>query len=782
MILLNGTELTNYILDTPFSDTIDEELDKQNIQLKSNTKINFKKNDKLEYIVKQLKSDNTEKTIIDKKFCVFEINETYEGLIFIYQLTLLSPTKLLENIIVNGMAETYSTENSQNLKQQIQRVITKINKNELYEKENPISLALDNADAFNYLSSKNANDFLWSSQSTAREILQDICDKADCLIIGTDFTFSSGNITEIKIKAEKREKQGKQLFSYNGSMEVALNEIGSILKGYSINFDSEFNNGNIISLIKNGVCKDNIQQTYLPARNDDMTIDDASDWHIITQEPIYSLNKVIILAPLIVDPQHNYFWVKDSSNEWITKTLNSSSIGNSAFYLYCPFDITEYIVEKDVFDTLPTKTQKKRLYFKRGEKGIYGLYKMYKDAPLWSNTAIQNILSDIGIKNNVLGYVNNNNVVDWTIYDFFQTITATGVDPDFKPILLTATYSDAYNPSVNIHFSTSGDKEVGAIQTLSQSGETGTIQWRSVDFKFSLFSVNYQPYCDAVVKIEKTKINELEGNCKNLSILKNQSDRTIDASKYFDSQQSLINRLGNKELHLDCMFDLNKTILADNSNKTEVLFDLGDYFYCLLQKWTLTKREIQNYGNNKLKCRLTFSQFYNSSNSAINLNRDKRLYGIPLNQYVDRYILFRKPNNKDYTKLLLLSYDDFTANQNESTTDTQTGYCVLDLIKIGNSSTIHKVARCKDNYAVDIERTKYSSTIVNINLRYCDSNGFRTTIIARLLTDAEYNQINITDYSRLPFIQDDNLSIQLGDQVIMDVYKDKMERLIFEVI
>ena len=34
MILLNGTELTNYILDTPFSDTIDEELDKQNIQLK----------------------------------------------------------------------------------------------------------------------------------------------------------------------------------------------------------------------------------------------------------------------------------------------------------------------------------------------------------------------------------------------------------------------------------------------------------------------------------------------------------------------------------------------------------------------------------------------------------------------------------------------------------------------------------------------------------------------------------------------------------------------------
>ena len=155
------------------------------------------------------------------------------------------------------------------------------------------------------------------------------------------------------------------------------------------------------------------------------------------------------------------------------------------------------------------------------------------------------------------------------------------------------------------------------------------------------------------------------------------------------------------------------------------------------------------------------------------------MYGIPLNQYVDRYILIKKPSNKDYTKLAVYSYDDFTANQTDQTSDSQTGYTILDFIKIGNDSQIDRVARCKDNYAVDIERTKYSSTIVNINLRYCGTDGFSDTVWLRFLTDSDYNSISISDYSRLPFIEG---SMAVGDNLSLTIYKDKMERLIFILI
>lgn len=737
-LYLNDTLLTNYIMDTPYSDTIDEELDKFNFQLKSQNRILFKKNDKIHYVLKQT-LNNVITNVIDKVFCLFDYVETYEGEYYLYQLTCLSPTKLLENVIINGMAETTP---NQTLQWQVGHVVDKINAQLSFE-NNPLRLQVYIHSVYMVDLNVAGCDFLWDGQQTAREILQDICDKKDYLLIGRDFSFSNGNITEIIIDVIPRELQKNKILETNSNIEGGgLNEVNNVVKGYSISRDSEFNNGNIISLIKNGICKDNVQQTYLPARNDDMTIDDASDWHILTQEPIYSLNSVKVLVNI-----KNVAMSVLNSDQTVKYSI-------SPLTMTAELDITEYIVEKDVYDTLPTKEQKKRLYFKRGEKGIYGLFKRYKENPLWSNKAMENIFADLSDNFPTAPFTRGNfaNIVNMSYWGSF--------DNDYKTFTKA---TDMTQITLNSEYINYG----GQLSDIMPSNFTYGKPNAYADYSDKvLFSVNYQPYCDSVVKIEKQV--SVSGNSKNLSVLKNQSDRTIDASKYYDSQQALINRLGNEEMNIDAMF------------KGVKLWGLGDYMLIQSEKWTLTKRELSNYGNDTIKARLTFSKNYNASNSAINVNRDKRLYGIPLNQFVDRYLIIKREYMNDYSKLLLYSHDDFTLNQNESTSDIQDGYTVLDLIKIGNSDITDKVARCKDNFSVDIERTKYSSTIVNINLRYCDETGYRKDIHIKLLDDIAFNLINIADYSRLPFLP--TTSINYGvDRVLQNVYKDKMERLIFVI-
>lgn len=749
-IYRNGTQLTNFILNAPYSDTIDDELDKANFQIKSASRLTFYKNDKITYIVSQNISD-VETNVIQKTFCLFDYVETLDGEYWLYQLTCLSPTKLLENIIVNGMAETHS---NWTLLQQLERTILKINKQFICEATYPIELKLTTSvtsDKY-ILNLKQGSDFLWSGQQTAREILQDICDKADMLLVATDYeVYANAHfyIKEITLDVIPREKGGTRLLETNSSIEGGgLDAYKTIIKGLSIHRNSEFTNGSIVSLMKNGIAKDNVQQTYMPARNTDLTIDNSADWHIITQEPIYSLNKVYVMCAF-----------SGFSLEYPTNDTPSVRAVQCGF----PIDITNYILEKDVFDTMSISDQAKHLYFKRGESGIYGLYKKYKSGltGLISDYALYNILYDILLTNRT-AFMETFDLGDY-LKSYLERANAPLLkwnQSQTKWDVFPTTYVDENGITRNY---------IDTIQVDSSNGMP--VAWSSLhyttdDLKQCLFSVNYQPYCDSVVKIGKGE--QIKARSFNLSVLKNQSDRTIDASKYYDSQRALIKRLGNDEMSLDCIFDGVR------------LWSLGDSMLIQNDKWTLTKREIENYGNDKIKARLTFSNKYNASNSAINVNRDKRLYGIPLNNYVDRYILINVDTAYDYTKLLVYSYDDFTLNQDESTSDSQIGYTILDLIRIGNDEIIDKVARCKDNYAVDIERTKYSSTIVNVNLRYCMTNGEMEDIHLKLLTDSQYNQLAISDYSRLPFLPTTTINVGI-DKTLEDIYKDKMERLIFVI-
>ena len=614
---INGTQITNFIISTPFKDTIDEELDNFNFQIKSETRLTYKKNDRVVYSLSQ---GNT--TILQKVFCIFNVVETWEGEKWLYQISCLSPTKLLENIIINGMADTYA---SVRLDLQLDRVREKINAQLGFEMAVAPVLSFDSSISPSNQTLYNAlpSDFLWDNQVNVREIFNDMLDKVDMICIGTNFTIdANGNITAITIGAEKREKKGTKLIeSANDIDNGGLEDVSEMVKGITFNRNSEFACGNIISLIKNGIAKDNVQQAYLPARNTDLTIDEASEWHLITQEPIYSLNKVEILANIYNCGMRVY----ENGSTKYTIYGGITVVGK--------FDITNYIVEKSVFDAMSLSQQSKHLYFVRGQKGIFGLYKRYKSGltGLFSNTAIENIIGDI-TTNEVLNVHTQTPLSQASFYDenYFGYFTKSG-----------NSYTTYTKETSNTQITGNANyQNNGSVADITPENIYYGLNWNNEttspsldDAKSILFSINYQPYCDSVVKIERTNIADIEANSKNLSIIKNQSDRTVDAEKYFNSQQSLINRMGNKEMFIDCIVDLSQTY-----SHLKSLWDLGDYMVLNSKTWTITQREFTNYNETTLKIRYTLSKDYNGSNVDIQVNRDKRLYGINKHFFISHSI------------------------------------------------------------------------------------------------------------------------------------------------
>lgn len=772
----NGVELTNVLIQTPYKDTLDKELDQFNFTIKTDSIINFKKNDKITY-ERKVVSGNSSQTIISKNFCLFNFLEKKDGLYYTYQLNMLSPTKLLENMVVNGMAYTKS---AGNLGVVFNDVVAKINAQEKirvgynnpnYETQHIYGYACllnDLIGLTNELYSTSPSEFLWDSQMTVREILDDIASKADSLVIGTDFEITNGYITQISINTQKMEKTGTQISSAN-TIEEALEDVENI-KGYSITFDSEFANGNLVSLVKNTIPHTNIQTLFLPARNDDLSVDDAVDWHIITQEPIYSINKVVMMVPIHV----NISYWKYENNAW-SETYwyagNSSGLDEALL----PYDITNYIVEKDVYDAMSISQQSKHLYFIRGQKGIYGLFKRYKSGltGIFSNTAFYNIVDELFPFYHITGtkityYINSNGVVDWSEYNN---------PPLLKYENNSVSKWEPTNAGYNIHISTSGDKENGAISDFHMPEMSSESL-----IKYALFSVNYEPYADSVVVTEKTNLPQ--SNAKNMMVIKNQSDRTIDARKYYDSQQAMTERMGNREAEVNLFIDNLEDAYFTNPNIKNKLWDLGDYFMVNSVKWVCVAREIDNVDGN-LKARLTFSENYNARNTAINETRDKRLYGIPLSKYVDRYIVVPFYNSDPFgslsryldKRIFVKAWDDFT---NGATTE---GWCLLDTINIGGSGRKDNVGGALDNYAIAIEKTTYNSTKVNVYLRYCNQNGeLETMFVAISGTQYAQQLINQSSfgYDRLPFVDFTEQQASDGNSTLhaLNIKKDKMERII----
>lgn len=212
-----------------------------------------------------------------------------------------------------------------------------------------------------------------------------------------------------------------------------------------------------------------------------------------------------------------------------------------------------------------------------------------------------------------------------------------------------------------------------------------------------LVRIEYIPYIDTYTKI--TKPGLYDNDQAKLSAIDNQSEKVISSLRHGINLLGKISRLGNDEYIVD-------TVVKDHDEIKEI----GQK---TIDNYIIYKKEIA-YHNNYAKVRYYLSKNYNNLNERIALNREKRVYDIPLTSYLNEiliknYILvdFLPVNNsgivKNFALRALIGRTNNTVSkfvfETKSGSDTF-GPFELATANYTMGNVMHFVAQCMDNYSV----------------------------------------------------------------------------------
>lgn len=261
-----------------------------------------------------------------------------------YQINLFSETKALEKITLPDLSITKSLINGrfksvydyifQYCATYLPKIKVRQNNSWAYEAK-----YLIDEEVRNKFSAIECPEFSWNSP-TLREVLNDLMMVADCLCVVNNNVISFYDIT----------KKGA---------EIDLTKISYRQKSMS---SGDYNSDLTITM-KNSIGESLMRTTeYKSLRNDssgEITTDNAE---FLTQHPIYNIRKLIV-AGWVQDPDKNFHYVE--------------------------IDITDYIKEKEAYETLSKRTtvfgtgevknthQMYNLLFTRGENKITGFGEGY---------------------------------------------------------------------------------------------------------------------------------------------------------------------------------------------------------------------------------------------------------------------------------------------------------------------------------------------------------------------------------------------------------------------
>lgn len=136
----------------------------------------------------------------------------------------------------------------------------------------------------------------------------------------------------------------------------------------------------------------------------------------------------------------------------------------------------------------------------------------------------------------------------------------------------------------------------------------------NLSYKNAIFRIKYIPYIDAHARIGKVGYSEVPS-----TIIDNQSEKIIDLERYGGNLYGTINRLGNKELKID------RKLYSINDD-----YNIGDI---TADGYVLTSKDLALY-NGFIKAHYEFTKDFGKLNEKIGINREKRIYNIPLESFV----------------------------------------------------------------------------------------------------------------------------------------------------
>lgn len=795
-IFIGQNEITNFHLEVPYTDTLDKTLDTFSFIIRDTNERTFQKYNRVRIVDSSI---NFEKIMALQSY-----TSKLEGNTWIYNIECISPTKILENIIINGMADTRSTSS---LKNQLTRIVSKINKQSIWENGDRYTTITVNQHLQTFLNNRSGRDFKWDGQVNAREIFDDFLRPLDAYVIVTDFEVNtfvdmiSGQTTRYipNIYIDYVLMNGADIddltdldheIGRGTNIKTALQNIDNNLPdNYKIaNFetlnDSEFDVSKVHSIAVNSVPDNYLTTGWTKARSESLGVWSSKNVCLITDEPIYDVDRdnftAIVKCKMVV-------WYVDEvydSYPWYHVT---SATDPDFSWVGLVLPLGDYIYEKAEYDILPESVQRKALYFERGKKNIYGFTDMYKDNVVgqFDFTAIQNIISEL---ENEIGneyFYTDWNPTRWYI-DYCEDMTdVTGNEQIFQVgkffnatlngdnVVTSYVLKDTLTPVNHSGFVFQEAENKNPNQLPGKHvGDIKTMQIYDLysDLKSALYYCKYKPYVDSVVianKKDNDGKNVDTGYTHGLSILQNQNSQNLDLNRFCNSQQSLINRLGERIAYLD---------LKINTSQGSTLWPLGDFIRVkpnandssLGDCWKIVQRELTQYNENTYKVRYTLAENFNANNASIDLDRTKRTFDIPLNGYVDRYILVKIPNDVD------------TSNFNSTLTrctdyEGYTCYSWNNLCKFQSAGKKYFRTTLIDNYSANIYQTKISNKTVSAPLRYCGTDGTQTDLSISLTTSLNIEtRINIIDLPRIPW----GTNITAYSRTLFGVDKDPFEKII----
>lgn len=451
VITINGYQINKIIVGQTYKESLENELDSLIIVYDDYIKPNFQAHDV---------------AIVDgKKWIVGSYNTS----LFVrspkkYRTTLIlvELTKLLERYIIGPCSFTNKTDT---LMQQItkalnQAEILRVGESNNFVFSNPDDLNLSYA-FINLLSSTPGEEFFFNSQMTLREVLDKMLSVLNYRIVVSNI----GDDGKLHLHYRDLNRQSGQIKTLNN----VVNE--------SVNQNMEYLAGEYETLVKNAQSKERrvITEEWQTLKPVNGTLADTNSVRIVVSNQIEECIK------LLVRGLWKFQYYETALDKDVETPTNYEDV-------VLDFDLTDILVEQEIYDTMDLPTQEAHIPYSRGSKDI-GVLATYKKMFL-TQVKLRDKLRVMQI-DLIEQYLANNNRV-------FYEIKNSIIQPiDLYTGLL---FQVSYIPYLDLHY--------------SQTKETFNPPFKSV-------------------------------------MISNQQDETVEVGRYASSLKSLANKLGNKALEID---------------------------------------------------------------------------------------------------------------------------------------------------------------------------------------------------------------------------------------
>ena len=260
------------------------------------------------------------------------------------------------------------------------------------------------------------------------------------------------------------------------------------------------------------------------------------------------------------------------------------------------------------------------------------------------------------------------------------------------------------------------------------------------------FALEYYPLNDAFVYDKKqNQIDTLKG----CSVIKNQNNQSLDINRYASNIINQNKHIGNAQRSFCKTYDSIANLPKVGDYRGTYIVDKADYSF------------FKSY----VKANIHLTSGLNNINEKTALKREKRIYNIPLDGYIDRYF-FREINLGNYT----ITDAAISSNIMES-------YVHCEVLKYNVGNDRYFLIKPNSNSNLGYFKNTYSGKKINQPIMYTDGNGECEVMTIAIYRSRENCQ---RDYSsdNYPIMN----SVDNATLIEFQVYKDSFERPIFVLI